>query len=98
MSGPGQVYEKTSRFLHRVIDDEAVLVPLVSNIAEVSRIYRLDPVGTWIWEALDGRASAAELLRAQARAFDVAGHDPAEDLSKFLSELVSLGAIREAQG
>jgi len=64
-------YVSTENIVKRDIADEIILVPIRGKVADMQRIYALDPVADFIWERLDGRQSVGDIHAAVVRNFDV---------------------------
>jgi len=87
-------YERNPDFVFRRIVDEAVLVPIHQDVADMDCIYTLNPVGALIWEKLDPVATLAELQTAVVDEFAAEPEVVARDLFEFLAELEAAGAVR----
>ena len=87
-------YERNPDFVFRKIVDELVLVPVRQDVADMDCIYTMNPVGAFIWEKLDGRATIAAIQAAVAAEFDVDVQAAAADLAEFLQQLELAGAVR----
>ena len=59
----------------RRINDESLLIPLASDIADMDSLYRLNETGAFIWDAIDGKRNIKEITAMVAEEFDV---DPGE--------------------
>lgn len=66
----------------RVLDGEAVLVHPLHGKVKV-----LNEVGAFIWQALDGRSSAARIAAAVCTRFDVDVRTAETDVLRFLESL-----------
>jgi len=88
------LYERNPDFVFRRVVDELVLVPVRQDVADMDCIYTMNPVGAFIWEKLDGRATVAEIGAAIAREYEVDPQAASADLLDFLRELESAGAVR----
>jgi hypothetical protein len=89
-------YDRNPDFIFRTIVDEAVLVPIRRQVADMDCIYTLNSVGAFVWERLDGEATFAALQSAIVDRFDVEPGVAAADLREFLQGLEGIGAIRRA--
>lgn len=89
-------YERNPDFIFRRIVDEAMLVPIQQDVADMDCIYTLNPVGVLIWEKLDGGATLAELQAAVVDHFAAEPQAVAADLVEFLAELEAAGAVHRA--
>lgn len=78
---------RESRVANRVVEGVAVVVVLDSQ-----RVYRLDPVGTRIWELCDGR-SCGQICDQLVAEFEVARTEAFADLADFVRQLHGVGAL-----
>jgi hypothetical protein len=88
-------YERNPELVLRRVVDELVLIPVRQDVPDMDCIHTLNPVGALIWEKLDGHTTVADL---QASIVERYGSDPqavAADLSEFVQELESAGAVRK---
>lgn len=88
-------YERNPDFIFRKIVDEAVLVPIRQDVADMDCIYTLNGVGASIWRRLEGPAAVSELLAALEAEYDAEPAVIAADLEAFLGEMAAIGAVRE---
>jgi hypothetical protein len=72
----------------RVYDGEAVIVS-----PEDSTLHTLNPVGTFIWEAADGRTALAVIVARVCEAFDVDRAVAARDATAFVEQLSRRGLL-----
>jgi hypothetical protein len=80
-------------FVFRTIVDEAVLVPIRRDVAEMDCIYTLNPVAAWIWQSLGEGATLPELESAVLQRFDAEPEAVAADVVRFVAELEAAGAV-----
>ena len=88
-------YERNPEFVYRQIVDQAVLVPIHQDVADMDSVYTLNELGTFIWEHLEAPRTQADL---QAVILDEYTADPdvlAADLERFLGEMTLIGALRK---
>jgi hypothetical protein len=87
-------FERSSDTVSRRVLDETILVPIRSNVADLDFIYRLNEVGTLIWNAVDGRRGLDSIVDEVCRAFDVTPAEAASDVQDFLHSLTQAGLLR----
>jgi Coenzyme PQQ synthesis protein D (PqqD) len=75
--------------LYRVIDDEAVLLNLKTEL-----YIGLDVVGTRMWTVLHESASIEEAYNVLAREYDVAPDDLRADLENLVTELLEQAVVQ----
>jgi hypothetical protein len=89
-------YERNPDFIFREIVDEAVLVPIHRQVADMNCLYTLSPVAASIWRQLERPATPGELQTAIVEEYDVDPEVAAADLERFLGEMVAIDALRKA--
>ena len=72
----------------RIVDGEALIV-----LADSGQVNVLNPVGTRMWELMDGTRSVQQIADAICDEFDVARDEAERDLETFVQELIDAGAI-----
>ena len=92
-----RVYERREPIVSRKIFDEMLLVPVRGQLADMERIFSLDPVAEHIWERLDGRRKMMEIRDSVLATFDVAGNQAERDIVEFIEELLAAGLIAEKE-
>jgi Coenzyme PQQ synthesis protein D (PqqD) len=80
--------EQNPRAAWRVYEGEAVIVS-----PEDSTLHTLNPVGTLIWEAADGRTALAAIVTRVCEAFEVDPATAARDAAAFVDHLCSRGLL-----
>jgi len=71
----------------KIVGSETVLVPLQSNVADLSEMFTLNEVGSFIWEKLDETESVEELVEAVVSEFEIDRETAKADVTSFLTEL-----------
>jgi hypothetical protein len=84
------VFERSEEVNSTVLDREAVLLNLESGV-----YYTLNPVGTAIWDLLDGERSLGKILDAVCERFDVSEPVARRDVAALASQLRREGLITE---
>ncbi len=72
----------------RTVDGEALIV-----LADSGQINVLNPVGTRMWELMDGMHSVQQIADAICNEFDVTQVQAKQDLEEFVQQLVEVQAI-----
>jgi len=80
--------EQNPRAAWRVYEREAVIVS-----PEDSMLHTLNPVGTFIWEAADGRTGLEAIVGRVCEAFDVERATAARDATAFVEQLSQRGLL-----
>lgn len=82
------IIQKKDQIVGRRIAGETILVPIRGNLADMQRIFALNPVGEYIWERLDGIASMETISRDIVAEFDVDAETANRDMRRFIAELI----------
>ena len=90
-----EVYKKKSDIVYRKVAGETILVPISGRLADMQRIFALNPVGEFIWDELDGSRSLQQISEDIQCHFDVDGEKADTDLEGFIAELLKEGLIEE---
>jgi hypothetical protein len=72
----------------RVVDGEALIV-----LADSGQVNVLNPVGTRMWELMDGTHDVQQIVDAICAEFDVTADVAKRDLEEFLQQLIDAKAI-----
>ncbi len=92
----GIVYRKKGDTVARRIAGETLLVPIRGELANMQRIFTLNPVAEYIWQQLDGAHDLEQIQHALANEFEVDDNQAAADLHRFIAELVAADLVVEA--
>jgi len=82
------IKELKSRMVCRKVDNEMVLVPIVSDVAEMKVIYTLNEVASFIWEKVDEVETLNEIVSAVVDNFDTDQQTAVNDVNDFFNELL----------
>lgn len=72
----------------RIVDNQAVVLSL-----EDKQIRGLNPVGTRIWELIDGNTPLDHIAQIISREFDISPAQAKQDAQEFVRELKEKGLI-----
>jgi hypothetical protein len=72
----------------RIIEGEAVILSLDTKV-----LRGLNPVGSRVWELIDGQRSVEEIVGLVVQEFDVALQEAAGDVQAFVQELLDRGLV-----
>jgi hypothetical protein len=86
-------FRKKENIVTRNIAGETLLVPIYGDLANMEKIFTLDPVAAFIWEHLDGEKSLEDIRDGVLDAFDVEKEQAETDISEFVNELVKADLI-----
>jgi len=85
---------KKEDIIFRKIEDEYILVPMLSTSDEVENIYNLNQVGADIWERIDGEKTIGEVIEELKREYEGNPEEIERDVFQFVGEIHSAGIIR----
>lgn len=72
----------------RIIEGEAVILSMETKILQ-----GLNPVGSRVWELIDGQRSLEEIVAVIVQEFDVAPPEAAQDVRGFIQELLDRALV-----
>ncbi len=87
------VYRIKENIVTRQIAGETLLVPIYGDLANMEKIFTLDPVAAFIWENLDGEKSLEDIRDGVLDTFDVEKEQAETDMFEFIDELVEADLI-----
>ena len=90
------VYRRNSDVLGRQVLGETLLVPIRGELADLQRIFSLNPVAQHIWSMLDGEHDLAAVRDSLVTQFAVESSQAEADLLDFISQLRAASLISEA--
>lgn len=80
--------KRPESFVATLVDDEVVLIDM-----EGGELFSLSGTARAVWEAIDGQASADEIARSMAQAYEVEPDTAQREVSELLGELAKAGLI-----
>jgi hypothetical protein len=75
---------------------ESLLIPIRGRLADLQRIFALDPVAEHVWSRLDGVADLDAILRSVLDNFDVGEEQARRDIGEFVAALEAGGLVEPA--
>jgi hypothetical protein len=90
-----KVYSKSDNIVCRKIMDETILVPIRGNLADMQRIYTLNPIGAFIWDRLDGVNELVETRNDVLAHFAADREEVEADIVAFITQVREAGLIKE---
>ncbi|GAF04141.1 PqqD family protein [Saccharicrinis fermentans] len=87
------VYRKNERFVEKAIGEEKVLVPLTDNVADMNKVYNLNEVASFIYDAIDGVKSMADLKSVLLENYEVTEEVALNDIKYFITDMVDKGVL-----
>ena len=82
------IYIPSEDIVARVIEDEMIIVPLVSGIADMEDdLFTLNETGRAIWDRLDGKRNLREIVEDLSEEFDSPIQELENDVVGFVQAL-----------
>ena len=91
-------FTKDPNMVFRQIDDEAILVPIRQNVADLESIYTLNPVAARIWELIDGKRRVENIKEVILQEYEIDEGKAEKDLLELLSQLEGIKAVATVDG
>ncbi len=91
------VFRKSDNIVSRRITDEMFLIPIRGKLADMQRIFTLDPVAEFIWQDMDGTRRMKDIRDRLLDLFDVGRETADSDIREFIEELLEAELIRRAE-
>jgi hypothetical protein len=88
---PDDSVKKRKNIISRIIDDQMLLLCPESN-----RLFRLNKVGTSIWELLDQHQKVDDLINSVGDRYQIERDNAVSDVLFFLNTLLENQLIRQA--
>jgi hypothetical protein len=86
-------FRRQGEFVTRTIAGETLVVPVRGQVGDLDAIYCVNEVGAFIWEQFDDPKSAAQVVDAVCREFDVAREQAEHETAEFIAALETAGMI-----
>ena len=88
------VYVRSANVVTRKIDGETLIVPVRSGVGDLSSIYSLNGVGTFLWEALAQPSTQETLLQCVLESYETTKEQAKQDVGRFLAEMSSANLVQ----
>ena len=93
---PNRAPRRSESVIRRRVAEEAFLVPIAGNLADLRGLYALNAVADFVWERLDGTRTVPELATEVCGAFEVDLETARNDIDGLLGKLGELGFLEHA--
>ena len=84
------ILAKSPKTAWRIIEGEAVILSMESKV-----LRGLNPVGSRIWDLIDGQRSLEDIVGVIVQEFDVAPGQAAQDVEAFIRDLLDRGLVTQ---
>ncbi len=91
----GKIFKKKNEIVSREIAGETILVPISGKLADMQRIFSLNPVAEYIWNQLNGKRNLQEISDSIPSVFDVNKEQVYADVHEFIAELLKEDLITQ---
>ena len=91
------IYKRHDRVVTREIAGETLLVPIHSDVADMSHLFVLNPVSAHIWHHLDGATPLRAIVESVCETIDVDRAQAEQDASAFLDELLAADLLTRVE-
>lgn len=92
-----RVLKQDENVVARRVADEDLLVPIRGRLADMQRIFALDPVASHIWSRLDGRTPLRAITASVVAEFEVDTEQAGHDVMAFVAALEAAGLVTEVR-
>ncbi len=87
------VFRQAENIVTRKVMDETLLVPISGELASMDNLYTLNETGAFIWQALDGSRSLAEIGTMLEQQYDAPAAVIEADMLEIADGLAEAGLI-----
>jgi hypothetical protein len=84
---------KAPGFVSRCIGDDTIIVPVRGGVGDLDAIFTLNPVGSTVWELIDGTTTVGGLAAAVAWQYEIDQATAAADVAEFVDLLAAKGLL-----
>ncbi len=91
-----RIFRQQQEMVTREIAGEVILVPVRGKLAQLQRIFVLNPVGAYIWGRLDGERDLEAIRQGLVDTFEVTSGAAEADLLEYLGALQDADLVAEA--
>ena len=87
------ILRRNPDMVSRVIDDEAILMPVFKSSKDMHCIYTLNKVANRVWELIDGKRTTDAIKAILLKEFDTTPAEIDKRLVKLIKDLREVKAI-----
>lgn len=89
-----KIPKKNPELAWRVIDNEAVIIPLDEQTPESEKINFLNETGTKIWELIDGKNSIKDIIVKIVEEYDIDEKEAEKEVMSFIKKLKNKNLVK----
>lgn len=90
------VCRKSDGVVTRTVAGETILVPVYGDLADIRKIFSVNPIAGFVWENIDGSRSFESIVERIVIEYDVDRETVGRDLDDLLAAMKTWGLITEA--
>lgn len=94
---PADVFRRRDNLVTREIAGETIIVPISGELADLQRVFSLNPTGAFIWQHVDGDNTLDGIHRALLDSFEIGETDAWADLAELVADLTEAGLVEKVQ-
>ena len=87
---------RSQHVVSRQVAGETLLIPIRGRLADMQRIFAIDPVAAYVWDLLAEPRALDDVVERVTAAFEVTVADARRDVGEFLDSLAAAGLIEAA--
>jgi hypothetical protein len=87
------VLRQAENIVTRTVMGETLLVPISGDLASMDELYTLNDAGAYIWQALNGESSLAEIHEQMKKEYDAPSEIIESDLLEIVRDFADAGLI-----
>ncbi len=87
------VFRHADNIVTRKVMDETLLVPIAGDLASMDELYTLNDTGAYIWQALDGIRTLADIGEQLEREYDAPMEVIKADMLEIMDGLADAGLV-----
>jgi hypothetical protein len=89
-----QVFTRCQAVISRRAGGVTLIVPVRGKAENLASIYRLNQVGSLIWQSLESPKGSTELIKVIEREFGVDHEEAEQAVERFLNEMLSAQLVK----
>ena len=90
-------YKRTEHYMLREIMNDHILIPVGQQASGQNYLIMMNETSLLLWNELEQKKTEEELCACLSARFDVEGENVAEDIDRFLEEMLQAGAVEASE-
>jgi len=92
-----KAYQKRDEIIARKIADETILVPIRGKLADMQKIFSLNPVAAFVWTQLEQGVVVKDILSMMIDEFDVDEKTAEQDLLELINAFLAENLVEQVK-